>query len=180
MEKRITAAETLSELSADPKYLGAQVGFTGVLHRLGQNLMHHPHLHCIVPGGGLTSNGMWVNSRKKFSILVKVLSWKLGANSCNLKKAKLEFYGSIVHLQEQSQFQVHFSGCPSWLRKGLFACQLESLCGGEEVFLELVATTDLQDASASRCILRNEEELNRERFRNQIGQRVYTTLTRYR
>jgi hypothetical protein len=64
------------KLSADPKYLGAKIGFTGVLHTLGQNLMHHAHLHCIVPGGGLTSNGMWVNSRKKFSIPVKVLSRK--------------------------------------------------------------------------------------------------------
>ncbi|QSO52865.1 IS91 family transposase [Alicyclobacillus curvatus] len=100
------AAETLSELAADPKYLGAQIGFTGVLHTWGQNLMHHPHLHCIVPGGGLASNGKWVNSRKKFFIPVKVLSRKFRGKFLHyLKQAKLEFYGSIVHLQEQSQFQ---------------------------------------------------------------------------
>jgi hypothetical protein len=100
------AAETLSELAADPKYLGAQIGFTGVLHTWGQNLMHHPHLHCIVPGGGLASNGKWVNSRKKFFIPVKVLSRKFRGKFLHyLKQPKLEFYGSIVHLQEQSQFQ---------------------------------------------------------------------------
>lgn len=47
-------AETLSELSADKNYLGAQIGFTAILHTWGQNLMHHPHIHCIVPGAGFT------------------------------------------------------------------------------------------------------------------------------
>jgi len=46
-------SQVLSELSADKKYLGAQTGFTGILHTWGQNLMFHPHIHCIVPGGGL-------------------------------------------------------------------------------------------------------------------------------
>lgn len=77
------AAETLSELAGDPKYLGAQIGLTAVLHTWGQNLMHHPHLHCIVPGGGLTSYGKWVNSRKKFFIPVKVLSRKFRGKFLN-------------------------------------------------------------------------------------------------
>ena len=55
------AAETLSELAADAKYLGAQIGFTAILHTWGQNLMHHPHLHCVVPSGGLSSSGRWVH-----------------------------------------------------------------------------------------------------------------------
>lgn len=54
------AAETLSELSADKEYLGVQIGFTAILHTWGQNMMHHPHVHCIVPGGGLSSNDQWV------------------------------------------------------------------------------------------------------------------------
>ena len=69
-------SETLSELSSDKKYLGAKLGFTSILHTWGQNLMHHPHIHCIVPGGGLSSTGKWINSRKKFFIPVKVLSRK--------------------------------------------------------------------------------------------------------
>jgi hypothetical protein len=67
------ADETLSELAADKKYLGAQIGFTAILHTWGQNLTHHPHLHCIVTGGGLNSCGKWVNTRRKFFIPVKVL-----------------------------------------------------------------------------------------------------------
>nr|WP_274434933.1 transposase [Alicyclobacillus sp. ALC3] len=68
--------------------------------------MHHPHLHCIVPGGGLSSNGRWVNSRKKFFIPVKVMSRKFRGKFLHyLRRAKLEFYGSIVHFHEQSQFQ---------------------------------------------------------------------------
>ena len=99
------AAETLSELSADKKYLGAQIGFTEILHTWGQNLMHHPHIHCIVPGGGLNSCGQWVNSRKKFFIPVKVLSRKFrGKFLYYLKQAKLEFAGSMSYLQDDCMF----------------------------------------------------------------------------
>ena len=64
-------AETLTELASDKKYLGARIGFSSVLHTWGQALMHHPHIHCIVPGGGLSSIGKWVDSRKNFFIPVK-------------------------------------------------------------------------------------------------------------
>lgn len=104
------AAETLSELSADNKYLGAQIGFTAILHTWGQNLMHHPHIHCIVPGGGLNSCGKWVHSRKKFFIPVKVLSRKFrGKFLYYLKQAKLEFYGSISYLQDHGMFHEFLS-----------------------------------------------------------------------
>ena len=69
-------SETLLELCSDRKYLGATPGITAVLHTWGQNLMYHPHIHCIVTGGGLTSNGQWRSSRKKFFLPVKVLSKK--------------------------------------------------------------------------------------------------------
>lgn len=99
------AAETLTELSADKKYLGAQIGITEVLHTWGQNLVHHPHVHCIVPGGGLNSCGRWVNTRKKFFIPVKVLSRKFrGKFLYYLKRASLEFYGSISYLQDRPAF----------------------------------------------------------------------------
>lgn len=52
-------AVTLTELAFDKKYLGATIGFTSVLHTWGQNLMHHPHIHCIIPSGGLNSMGKW-------------------------------------------------------------------------------------------------------------------------
>ena len=99
------AAETLAELAADPKYLGAQIGFTEILHTWGQNLMHHPHVHVIVPGGGLNSLSKWVHSRKKFFIPVKVLSRKFrGKFLYYLKQAELEFYGSISDLKDPGKF----------------------------------------------------------------------------
>jgi hypothetical protein len=100
------AAETLSELSTDKEYLGAQIGFTAILHTWGQNMMHHPHVHCIVPGGGLNSSGQWVHSRKKFFIPVKVLSRKFrGKFLYYLKQANLEFHGSISDLQDTGKLQ---------------------------------------------------------------------------
>jgi len=98
-------AETLSELAADKKYLGATLGFTSILHTWGQNLMHHPHIHCIVPSGGLNSLGKWVNSRKKFFLPVKVLSRKFRGKFLHyLKHAKLEFHGQQKHLSNPVTF----------------------------------------------------------------------------
>lgn len=71
-----SVAETLQELAADKKYLGATIGHTAVLHTWGQNLCFHPHIHCIVPSGGLTALGKWRPSRKKFFLPVRVLSRK--------------------------------------------------------------------------------------------------------
>ena len=83
-------SETLLELCADHKYLGARPGITTVLHTWGQNLMYHPHIHCVVTGGGLTSNGKWRDSRKKFFLPVKVLSRKFrGKFLFFLKQARL-------------------------------------------------------------------------------------------
>jgi hypothetical protein len=70
-------SETLMELSKDRKYLGTEIGFTSILHTWGQNLINHPHIHCIVPSGGLSTDGQrWISSKKKFFIPVKVLSRK--------------------------------------------------------------------------------------------------------
>ena len=67
--------ETLLEVAANPKRLGARIGFLAVLHTWGQNLMHHPHLHCVVPAGGLSPDGAaWVPGREDFFLPVRVLS----------------------------------------------------------------------------------------------------------
>ncbi len=69
------AAETLITIAADPKHLGARIGLTSVLHTWGSALTHHPHLHCSVPGGGLSPNGeRWVSCRPGFFLPVRVLS----------------------------------------------------------------------------------------------------------
>ena len=105
------ASETLLELSRDPKYLGAEIGFISVLHTWGQNLMDHPHVHSIVPGGGLSFDGTrFVPSRKKFFIPVKVLSRKFrGKFLAFLKEAyqnsDLKFYGKLESLSGKTNFQ---------------------------------------------------------------------------
>jgi hypothetical protein len=69
------ASATLLEVAADPKHLGARIGFLTVLHTWGQTLQHHPHVHCVVPGGGLAPDGTrWVPARKRFFLPVRVLS----------------------------------------------------------------------------------------------------------
>lgn len=69
------ASETLLTIAADPKHLGARIGLTAVLHTWGSALTHHPHLHCIVPGGGLSQDGeRWISCRKGFFLPVRVLS----------------------------------------------------------------------------------------------------------
>jgi hypothetical protein len=69
------AAETLRTIAADPRHLGAQIGFFAVLHTWGQTLVHHPHRHCVVPGGGLSLDGTrWIACRPGFFLPVRVLS----------------------------------------------------------------------------------------------------------
>jgi hypothetical protein len=69
------AAETLTTIAADPRHLGAEIGFVAVLHTWGQNLQHHPHVHCLVPGGGLSLDGThWIACRPGFFLSVRVLS----------------------------------------------------------------------------------------------------------
>ena len=67
-------AETLNEVAANERHLGAQIGFVAVLHTWTQTLLYHPHIHCIVPGGGLTKGGLWKNCHKGFFLPVHVLS----------------------------------------------------------------------------------------------------------
>jgi hypothetical protein len=69
------SSATLLEIAADPKHLGAEIGFLSVLHTWGQNLLHHPHVHCVVPAGGLSpDHKTWVHPRYPFFLPVKVLS----------------------------------------------------------------------------------------------------------
>jgi len=107
-----SAAETLQELAADKNHLGAKLGFTSILHTWGQNLMFHPHIHCVVPAGGLDPFGKWVHSRKKFFLPVKVLSRKFRGKFLHyLKSAKLDFFGTLLYLQNSDCFQSLLDDC---------------------------------------------------------------------
>ena len=104
------SAATLLELAADPKHLGANIGFLGVLHTWGQNLQHHPHIHYIVPAGGLTSDGSrWIASSKRFFLPVAALSRIFrGKFIAGLKRLfchnELQFHGSLQNLSDPSCF----------------------------------------------------------------------------
>lgn len=103
-----SVSETLFELAGDPKHLGGQIGFISLLHSWGQNLMDHPHIHCIVTGGGLSRDSTrWLSFRKGFFIPVKVLSRLFrGKMLFHLKKSwekgELKFPGALAKLQDQS------------------------------------------------------------------------------
>jgi hypothetical protein len=105
------AAETLRTIAADPKHLGAQIGFFAVLHTWGSNLLHHPHLHCVVSGGGLSADGsQWICCRNGFFLSVRVLSRLFRRlfleQLCNAFDAgNLEFFSSLKSLQDPSAFR---------------------------------------------------------------------------
>ena len=110
-----TAAQTLKTIAADPKHLGAQIGVTLVLHTWGSSMTHHPHVHGIVPGGGLSLDGQhWVSCRPGFFLSVRVLSRLFRRRFLEqLLRAyhagRLQFFGHLQELKECKQFE-------SWLR----------------------------------------------------------------
>jgi len=104
------AAETLVTIAADPRYLGAQIGVTAVFHTWGQILQHHPHIHCVVPGGGLSLDGTrWVACRPGFFLPVRVLSrlfrrlFLQGLQEA-FDAGKLRFFGDLANLAEPAAF----------------------------------------------------------------------------
>jgi hypothetical protein len=106
-----TVSETIDELVNDLKHLGAKAGVIGILHTWGQNLMDHPHIHCIVTGGGLSPDGSrWVSCRKGFFIPVRVMSALFRGKFLSLLKKcftsdDLAFPGSISHLKKLGAFE---------------------------------------------------------------------------
>jgi Putative transposase/Transposase zinc-binding domain len=109
------AAETLRTIAADPAHLGAEIGFFAILHTWGQTLLHHPHLHCVVPGGGLSSDSTrWVACRPGFFLPVRVLSRLFrGLFLAYLEKeflsGKLAFFSSLQQLRDRAAFQRHLA-----------------------------------------------------------------------
>jgi len=109
------AAEALTVIAADPKHLGAQIGVTAVLHTWGQNLDHHPHVHCIVPGGGISPDGKrWIASRPGFFLPVRVLSrlfrrlFLEGLQALHQAGA-LQFFNDLIGLKDAAVFDAHLA-----------------------------------------------------------------------
>ena len=111
------ASQTLLIIGTDPKHLGAEIGFLAVLHTWGQQLMHHPHLHCVVPGGGLSPDApKWISSRPGFFLPVRVLSRLfrrlfLQQLQQAFAQGKLEFHGGIQRLSQPRAFDQLRQAC---------------------------------------------------------------------
>jgi putative transposase len=110
-------SQTLLRIAADPKHLGARIGFFAVLHTWGQTLTHHPHLHCVVPGGGLSQDGtQWVGCRSGFFLPVRVLSrffrrlFLQGLRQA-FQQGRLQFHGHLQHLADPLAFQHYLKRC---------------------------------------------------------------------
>jgi hypothetical protein len=109
------AAEALTTIAADPKHLGADIGVTAVLHTWGQNLDHHPHVHCIVPGGGISLDGpRWVQCRPSFFLPVRVLSRlfrRLFLDGLTALHAAgtLQFFTELAGLSDDAAFRTYLA-----------------------------------------------------------------------
>jgi predicted Zn-ribbon and HTH transcriptional regulator len=105
------SAETLQEVARDPRHLGADIGFLSVLHTWGQNLLAHPHLHCVIPAGGLSPDGtQWIHPRYPFFLPVHVLSRVFrGKFVAGLKRRfqqhQLTFAGTLQPLANEKAFR---------------------------------------------------------------------------
>jgi hypothetical protein len=131
------SAETLTTIAADPKHLGARVGITSVLHSWGSALTHHPHVHMIVPGGGISLDGKrWVTCRPGFFLPARVLSRLfrrlfleklLAAYQAN----RLKFFGDHAHLAEAQSFATFLTP----LRKAEWVVYTKTPFGGPKTVL---------------------------------------------
>src|SRR3984957_14210793 len=106
------AAETIRIIAADPKHLGGETGMIAILHTWGQTLTHHPHAHCVVPGGGLAPDGRWVGCKPNFFLPVRVLSRLyrrlfLQRLQTAFDKAELAFFGDLARFIEPAAFVRH-------------------------------------------------------------------------
>ena len=109
------ASETMLAIAADPRHLGARIGMTAVLHSWGSALTHHPHIHMIVPGGGISLDGQrWVSSRPAFLLPVRVLGSLFRRLFLTrlvelFDAGRLQFHGSQAALHDRSAFLRHLA-----------------------------------------------------------------------
>ncbi len=135
------SAQTLLTIAADPKHLGARIGMTSVLHTWGSAMTHHPHVHVIVPGGGVSPDGTrWIACRPGFFLPVKVLSRLFRRlfleGLARLHKAgKLAFFGKLSALAEPDAFTAHLVP----LRKTDWIVHAKPPFGGPEAVLKYLS-----------------------------------------
>jgi predicted Zn-ribbon and HTH transcriptional regulator len=149
------AAETLTTIAADPKHLGAGIGLTAVLHTWGSALTHHPHVHCIVPGGGISpDNKEWISCRPGFFLPVRVLSRlfrrlfleKLMAAH---QAGQLKFFNALAHLADSETFPAQLA---PW-RKAEWVVYAKRPFAGPEAVLAYLSRYTHRVAIANRRLV---------------------------
>ena len=153
------AAETMLTIAADPRHLGARIGVTAVLHSWGSAMTHHPHIHMIVPGGGISLDGeRWVSSRARFLLPVRVLA-KLVRRLFldNLQQlhasGRLRFFGGHIGLSERRAFLRHLAP----LRKKCWVVYSKPPFSGPEAVLAYLSRYTHRVAISNRRLITLDE-----------------------
>jgi len=175
------AAETLLTIAADPKHLGARIGFTAVLHTWGSAMTHHPHVHMIVPGGGISLDGSrWISCRPGFLLPVRVLSrlfrrlFLTGLADAHAA-GRLAFFGELGGLHSRSAFAAHLAPLR---RKNWFVYARPPFAGPEAVLAYLARYTHRVAIANSRLLALDERGVTcRCKDYRRDGQARYRTMT---
>ena len=175
------AAETLLTIAADPKHLGARIGFTAVLHTWGSAMTHHPHVHMIVPGAGISLDGSrWISCRPGFLLPVRVLSrlfrrlFLTGLADAHAA-GRLAFFGELGGLHSRSAFAVHLAPLR---RKNWFVYARPPFAGPEAVLAYLARYTHRVAIANSRLLALDERGVTfRCKDYRRDGQARYRTMT---
>lgn len=172
------ASETLLEVAEDPEHLGADIGFLAILHTWTQTMLHHPHIHCIVPGGGLSPDGShWVKSRDNFFLPYQVLSrvyrGKFLAYLAEAARAgALHFAGVTAPLGTPSGFDAFLQE----QREKEWVVYLKPPFGSPEQVLKYLARYTHRVAISDRRILSIQEEGVTFRYRDNVRGQLIMTL----
>ncbi len=152
-------AETLLTIARDPQHLGVALGFFAVLHSWGQNLHFHPHLHCVIPGGGLSPDRMrWIAGRRRFFLPVKVLSKLFRRRFLEaLEKAyaqgQLQFFGDLESLHDPAAFARYLAP----LRRSNWVVYAKAPFGGPQRVLEYLGRYTHRVAISNARLLKMED-----------------------
>ena len=176
-----TAAETLLTIAADPRHLGARIGFTAVLHSWGSAMTHHPRLHMIVPGGGISLDGKrWVACRPGFLVPVRVLSRLfrrlfLDGLADGHAAGRLSFFGELDSLRNRAAFTAHLAPLRT---KNWFVYAKPPFAGPEAVLAYLARYTHRVAISNSRLLALDERGVTfRYKDYRRNGRARYRTMT---
>jgi hypothetical protein len=173
------AAATLRRVAADSKHLGAEIGFLAVLHTWGQNLQHHPHVHCIVPGGGLAPDGsQWIACRPGFFLPVRVLSrvfrgMFLALLRSAFDRGTLAFHGKLAALADSDAFQRRLTDAA----KTEWVVHAKPPFGGPEQVLKYLARYTHRAAISNRRLIRLEGDEVEFLWKDYADERKRKTMT---